>query len=273
MAAVLAVGALGALVGSFLNVVVYRVPRGLSVVHPRSACGSCEHEIRWYDNIPLVSWIVLRGKCRDCGAGIALRYPLVELGTGVLLGVVAWRFVPAVTESLAPAAVAAGILQLLAFLYLAAISFALAVIDIETQRLPNAIVLPAYPVGFALLGATSVLTGDLAAFLTATACALAFALIYAVPAFVRPGSMGMGDVKLAGVLGLFLGWLGVSSALVGLIGGFLLGGIAGLALLLAGRGRTAKLAYGPWLLAGAWAGILLGEPIAAGYLGLFGLGS
>lgn len=271
MAAVLAVGAIGALIGSFLNVVVYRVPRGLSVARPRSACGACGHEIRWYDNIPLLSWIVLRGRCRDCDASIPARYPLVELGTAVALGVVAWRFLPTVFEASRGAEVVAGILQLLAFLFLAAISVALAVIDVETHRLPNAIVLPAYPVGFALLGAAYVLSADAAALLTGLASAGAFVVLYAIPAFVRPGAMGMGDVKLAGVLGLFLGFLGVPSALVGLIGGFVLGGIAGLALLLAGRGLKAKLAFGPWLLAGAWAGILLGEPIAAGYLGLFGL--
>jgi leader peptidase (prepilin peptidase) / N-methyltransferase len=271
MAAVLAVGALGALIGSFLNVVVYRVPRGLSVARPRSACGACGHEIRWYDNIPLVSWIALRGRCRDCDAPIAVRYPLVELGTAVLLAVVGIRFLPAVFGSTTvPSGIASG-LELVAYLYLAAISVALGVIDLETRRLPNAIVLPAYLVGLALLGGATALGGDVVPLLTALATAGAFVVLYAIPAFARPGAMGMGDVKLAGVLGLFLGWVGVPSALVGLLGGFVLGGIAGLALLLAGRGRSAQLAFGPWLLAGAWIGILLGEPIAAGYLGLFGL--
>jgi len=160
MAAVLAVGALGAVIGSFLNVVVYRVPRGLSVARPRSACGSCATTIRWYDNIPLVSWLVLRGRCRDCAAPIAVRYPLVELGTAVLLGVVAWRFLPDAFAATAAPGVVAGILQLVAYLYLAAISVALAVIDVETQRLPNPIVLPAYIVGLAMLGAAAVLAGD-----------------------------------------------------------------------------------------------------------------
>jgi len=272
MAAVLAVGALGAVIGSFLNVVVYRVPRGLSVARPRSACGSCATTIRWYDNIPLVSWLVLRGRCRDCAAPIAVRYPLVELGTAVLLGVVAWRFLPDAFAATAAPGVVAGILQLVAYLYLAAISVALAVIDVETQRLPNPIVLPAYIVGLAMLGAAAVLAGDPGPLLTAVAAAAVFAVLYAIPAFARPGSMGMGDVKLAGVLGLFLGWLGATSAVVGLVAGFLLGGIAGAALLLTGRGRGAKLALGPWLLAGAWVGILFGEPLAAGYLGLVGLG-
>lgn len=275
VAAILAVGTFGAFIGSFLNVVVYRVPLGRSVVSPGSACGSCGHAVRWYDNIPLISWLVLRGRCRDCGSGIAARYPLVELGTAVFLGVVAWRFVPEIGTALATGSTAASIaagLQTVAFLYLAAISIALAIIDLDTQRLPNALVLPAFPVGLGLLGAAAALTGAWLSLLIGLATALAFAVIYAIPAFVRPGAMGMGDVKLAGVLGLYLGWLGLVPAGVGLLAGFILGGGVGLALLLSGRGRTAKIAYGPWLLAGAWVGILLGEPLAGGYLSLYGLG-
>ena len=271
VAAILAVGTLGGVVGSFLNVVIYRVPRGRSVVSPGSACGSCGHAIRWYDNIPVLSWLLLRGRCRDCHAGIAARYPLVEIGTAVLLGLVAWRFVPTIDVSAGAAATVTGVLQVSAFLYLAAISFALAVIDVELHRLPNAIVLPALPVGLALIGATAALTGDAAPLLTALAGMLIFALVYGIPAFAIPGAMGMGDVKLAAVLGLYLGWLGATSAAVGLIAGFLLGGAAGVVLLLRGRGRKAKIAYGPWLLAGAWTGIFLGEPLAEAYLSLFGL--
>jgi leader peptidase (prepilin peptidase)/N-methyltransferase len=275
VAAILAVGTFGAFIGSFLNVVVYRVPLGRSVVSPGSACGACGHAIRWYDNIPLVSWLLLRGKCRDCGSGISARYPLVELGTAAFLALAAWRFVPEVAAGLegasANATIAAG-LQTVAFLYLAAISLALAIIDVETHRLPNALVLPAFPVGVALLGISAALSGAWLSLLTGLAVAVAFAVIYAVPAFARPGSMGMGDVKLAGVLGLYLGWLGLAPAGVGLLAGFILGGGAGLALLLSGRGRTAKIAFGPWLLAGAWVGILFGEPLAEAYLSLYGLG-
>jgi leader peptidase (prepilin peptidase)/N-methyltransferase len=275
VAAILAVGTFGAFIGSFLNVVVYRVPLGRSVVSPGSACGACSHAIRWYDNIPLISWLLLRGRCRDCGSGISARYPLVELGTAAFLALAAWRFVPEIVTGLevgsATAAIAAG-LQTVAFLYLAAISLALAIIDVETHRLPNALVLPAFPVGLALLGASAALTGAWASLLAGLALAVAFAVIYAVPAFARPGSMGMGDVKLAGVLGLYLGWLGLAPAGVGLLAGFILGGGAGLALLLSGRGRTAKIAFGPWLIAGAWVGILFGEPLAEAYLSLYGLG-
>ena len=177
MVAILAVGTFGAFIGSFLNVVVYRVPLGRSVVSPASACGACGHEIRWYDNIPLISWLMLRGRCRDCGSGISARYPLVEVGTAVLLGIVAWRFVPAVVSAAEgtelTATIAAG-LQAVAYLYLAAISLALAIIDVETHRLPNALVLPAFPVGIALLGVSAILIGDATPLLGALAAAAVF---------------------------------------------------------------------------------------------------
>jgi leader peptidase (prepilin peptidase)/N-methyltransferase len=272
MAAVIALGAFGSLIGSFLNVVVYRVPRGMSVVRPRSACGSCGHGIRWYDNIPVLSWIVLRARCRDCGARISARYPLVELAGAVFFAVVAIRFVPALLADGAPAHVLAEFTRLLAFLYLAAISLALAIIDVETHRLPNAIVLPAYLVGAVAVAVSCLLTGDASGALRAVVGAIGLGLVYLVLAVVRPGGMGLGDVKLAGALGLMLGWLGWSALAVGAIAGFVLGGLFGVALLLAGRSRTTAIAFGPWMLAGAWIGVLAGPLIARFYLGLFGLG-
>lgn len=271
MAIALAVGAFGTIIGSFLNVVIYRVPLGRSIVAPPSACGSCGHEVRGYDNIPLVSWLVLRGKCRDCAAPISVRYPLVELAGAVFFGVVAWRFVPEVLASIGGPALAAGIVQLVAYLYFAAISLALALIDLDTRRLPDVIVLPAYVVGAVLLTVTAALSGAWLPLLTAGIGMLGMGGVYLALAVARPGGMGMGDVKLAGVTGLLLGWLGVPELLVGGIAGFVLGGVFGITLLLAGRGRRTAVAFGPWLLAGAWVGILAGEPIAAGYLTLFGI--
>jgi leader peptidase (prepilin peptidase)/N-methyltransferase len=271
MALALAVGAFGTIIGSFLNVVIYRVPLGRSIVAPPSACGTCGHEVRGYDNIPLVSWLVLRGKCRDCAAPISVRYPLVELAGAVFFGVVAWRFLPEVLASVGGLALTAGIIQLVAYLYFAAISLALALIDLDTRRLPDVIVLPSYLVGIALLGVAAVLSGSWAELLTAGIGMLGLGGLYLALAVARPGGMGMGDVKLAGVTGLMLGWLGIPELLVGGIAGFLLGGLFGIALLLAGRGRRAAVAFGPWLLAGAWLGILAGGPIAAGYLTLFGI--
>lgn len=271
MALALAVGAFGSIIGSFLNVVVYRVPLGRSIVAPPSACGSCGHEVRPYDNIPLVSWLVLRGKCRDCAAPISVRYPLVELGGAIFFGAVAWRFLPELLASSGTLALAVAITQLVAYLYFAAISLALALIDLDTRRLPDVIVLPSYVVGAVLLTGAALLSGEWAQLLTAASGMLGLGGMYLALALARPGGMGMGDVKLAGVTGLMLGWLGVPELLVGGIAGFVLGGLFGVALLLAGRGRRTAVAFGPWLLAGAWVGIFAGGPIAAGYLTLFGI--
>src|SRR5919202_2949376 len=159
MAALALLGGLfGTLIGSFLNVVVHRVPRGLSVVAPPSACGGCGTLIRWYDNVPLLSWLVLRARCRDCGSRISARYPLLELGTGLAFAVVVLSAPPVAASDLpAVLGAAAGIV---AFLYLAAITIALAAIDLDVKRLPDAIVLPAYPVALVLLAAASLTAGD-----------------------------------------------------------------------------------------------------------------
>ncbi len=268
-----ALGAFGTLIGSFLNVVVYRVPLGKSIVSPPSACGNCGHVVRGYDNIPLISWLVLRGKCRDCGSKISARYPLVELGGAVAFLLVALRFVPELLATTTPSATIAGILALVAYLYLAAISIALALIDLDTHRLPNVIVLPAYAVGAVLLGAASIVGGDISSLGRAAIGAGALGGLYLLLAIVRPGGMGIGDVKLAGALGLFLGWLGWDVLAVGAISGFILGGLFGVALIIFRRARSGSgIPFGPWMLAGAWLGILGGHVIADAYLSLFGLG-
>ncbi len=270
MAAVL-IGTFGALVGSFLNVVVYRVPRGLSVAHPPSACGSCGHAIRARDNIPIVSWMVLRGRCRDCAAPISIRYPLVELVGAIAFAAVAWRFLPNFSAAEGGLQVAAAVTELVAYLYFVAIGVALALIDLDTHRLPNAIVLPAYPISAALLGSSAAFSGQLQPVLTALAGFALLGGLYLVLALVKPDGMGMGDVKLAGVIGLFLGWLGLPALAVGAIAVSLLGGIVAAVMLLAGKSGKHAVPFGPILLSGAWVGILFGDPIAVAYLSLFGI--
>lgn len=266
------VGAFGSLIGSFLNVVVFRVPEGRSIISPPSACGSCGARIRPWDNVPVISWIALRGRCRDCGAAISVRYPLVELGTALLFVAVALRFGSGIFGTAVVHPVA-GLLVLLAFLYLAAISIALALIDLDVQKLPNAIVAPAYLVGLVLLAPSALLGGEVARLVPAAIGAAALFALYLALALIRPGGMGFGDVKLAGVLGLFLGYLGWGSLAVGALSAFVLGGLFGAALLLARRaGRTSRIPFGPWMIAGAWVGIFFGAPIAVAYLSLFGLG-
>ena len=266
------VGVTGLAIGSFLNVVVYRVPAGMSVVHPRSACPNCGHEISARENIPLLSWLVLRGKCSSCAEPISKRYPLVELaGAAAFVIVGIWSAPQFAAASTVPVTIAA-VLHLVAFLYLAAISLALAIIDIETHKLPNVIVLPGYVVGAALLGTAALLQGDLVGLGRMAAGAGILFVFYFVLAFISPRGMGMGDVKLAGVLGLFLGSLGWGQLAVGAGAAFVLGGLFGIILLITRRaGRKSGIPFGPWMLLGAWVGIFAGPAIAGGYLSIVGL--
>jgi leader peptidase (prepilin peptidase)/N-methyltransferase len=244
---------LGLLVGSFLNVVVWRVPRGESVVSPPSACPGCGHVIRPRDNVPVVSWLVLRGRCRDCGATISPRYPLVELATAALFALVAWRL--------------GSTWALPAYLYLAATAVALTMIDIDVRRLPNSIVLPSYVVAALLLLLPAAATGDWNAYLRALLGAAALFVGYFALAFAYPAGMGFGDVKLAGVLGLYLGWLGWGELAVGAFLGFLLGGVWGIALLVTRRaGRKSAIPFGPFMLGGALLGVLVGGAVSQAYV-------
>lgn len=270
-----AAGLLGAIIGSFLNVVVYRVPAGKSIVSPPSACPHCGAHIRSYDNIPVVSWFVLRGKCRDCGAPISARYPIVEGATALLFagfGAVMGPTISDVIDTGSTPAIIAVILQLVAYLYFAAISVALFLIDLDTRRLPNVIVLPAYVVGLALFTASALLLGDISLMLTPIVSAAALFVFYLILALAKPGGMGFGDVKLAGVIGLFLGWIGVGSVVVGAFSAFLLGGLFSIGLLVFRKaGRKSGIPFGPWMLVGSWIGIFFGEQIAGAYLALIGL--
>jgi len=265
-------GVLGLAIGSFLNVVVYRVPAGMSVVHPRSACPGCGHEISARDNIPLVSWLLLRGRCRSCRTGISPRYPLVELaGALAVVGVALWS-APTIVHAVGTGPTVAAILQLVAYAYLAAITIALALIDIDVHRLPDALVLPAYAVGAVLLGVAALLRGDMGALIRLAAGAAILFAFYLVLALISPRGMGMGDVKLAGVLGLFLGFLGWGPMAVGAVAGFVLGGVFALVLIVLRRARRGSgIPFGPWMLAGAWVGIVAGEPLAGAYLAMAGL--
>jgi leader peptidase (prepilin peptidase)/N-methyltransferase len=164
------------------------------------------------------------------------------------------------------------VLGLVAFLYLGSISIALTMIDLDLHRLPDAVVLPAYIVMVVLLGAASLLAGDPWSLLRAGIGGAGLFAIYFLLAVVRPGGMGFGDVKLAGVLGFTLAWLGWGTLAVGAFAPFLLGGLYGVVLVVVRRtGRKTGIPFGPWMLGGAWIGIVAGQPIAAGYLSLFGL--
>ena len=243
---------LGLLIGSFLNVVIWRVPRGESVVRPPSACPSCGHEIRPRDNVPVLSWLLLRGKCRDCGHPISARYPLVELACGVLFAVMALRFG---FDAVLPA-----------YLYLAAVGLALAMIDIDTQRLPDVLTLPSYAVAAVLLGAAAAVNHDGGSAVRALVGAAAMGAFYFTLLLVYPAGMGFGDVKLAPVLGAYLGWLGFGSLAVGTFLGFLYGGVVGIAAMAVGKaGRKSKLPFGPFMLLGVLTAVLAGQQLVDAY--------
>lgn len=269
-------GVLGLAVGSFLNVAVYRVPAGMSVVTPASACPGCGHPIRNRDNVPVLSWIVLRARCRDCHEPISARYPIVEAATGLLFVAVALFSVVAPWSPIsADQGVSGGVhaaLLLVALLYLMAVSITLSLIDLETHTLPNRIVLPAYLVLPTSLLLASAVSGDWGAMLRGLVGLLVLGAVYLALALAVPGGMGLGDVKLAGILGFVLAYLGWGPLAVGSFGAFLLGGTFAVVLLVVRRaGRRSGIPFGPWMLAGAWLGIAVGAPVWSRYLGVLGL--
>jgi leader peptidase (prepilin peptidase)/N-methyltransferase len=283
---VVVAGLFGLLIGSFLNVVAYRVPAGVSLVR-ESRCPHCDQPIRPWQNVPVLGWIGLRGRCASCKAPISPRYPIVEAITGLFFALVAWWWLavsdvvleatlpdylalPTVDGVVKPADLWGLSLVIVAYLYLAAISIVLTLIDLDTHRLPNAIVLPSYIVGGVLLTLASLLTGDWAALLRGAVGMVVLYAFYLVLRLVRPDGMGGGDVKLAGVIGLYLGYAGWGALAVGAFAAFVLGGVYGVALMLMRRaGRKSAIPFGPWMILGAWVGLLAGEGIARWYIGLF----
>ncbi len=256
MLAVLAVvcGVVGLLVGSFLNVVIYRVPRGESVVRPRSHCPACGTQLADRDNIPVVSWLLLGGRCRTCREPISARYPLVEAFTGVMFAAVAARL---------------GFdWALPAFLVLTASLIALSVIDLETYRLPVPIVYTTLGLGAVLLAVAGVVSHDGRGIAEAAAGGvLAWAVLLAIH-LVSPRGMGFGDVRLAAVVGMFLGWMELPEVGVGLFLSFLFASVVGVGLMVAGRrGRKDRVPFGPFLALGAMVAVFVGEAILDAYLG------
>jgi leader peptidase (prepilin peptidase)/N-methyltransferase len=246
---------LGLFVGSFLNVVIHRVPRDESVVRPRSRCPGCGTQLAEYDNIPIVSWLILRGRCRTCREPISIRYPVVEALTATVFGLLAWHF--------------GWVWVLPAFLYLGGVGIALAAIDIDTQRLPDVLVKPSYAVAAVLLGGATALDRDWHALERVALGGLALWAFYLLLLLVYPRGMGWGDVKLAGVLGMYLGWLGWGALVVGGFLGFLLGGLIGVSLMVAGRaGRKTKIPYGPYMILGTFLAVFYGQSLADWYRGV-----
>jgi leader peptidase (prepilin peptidase)/N-methyltransferase len=247
-------GLFGLVIGSFLNVVIWRVPRDESIVSPPSHCPSCDTPISPRDNIPVVSWLLLRGKCRHCGARISFRYPFVELLTGVLFAGVGAAFYDSWT--------------LPAYLLLTAALIALSAIDLELYLLPNRIIYPVAIMSIPLLFGGALLDHDLGAFVRALAgAAIAFTFFYIVH-FISPRGMGFGDVRLSFILGLYLAYLGWRELFGGLFAGFFYGAVIGVALIaLKIRSRKQHIPFGPFLAAGTMTFVLFGEPIVRWWTG------
>ena len=246
---VIAISALlGLLIGSFLNVVIWRVPRHESVVTPPSRCPGCEQLIRPYDNIPVLSWLILRGKCRNCKTKISARYPLVEAGTAILWGLLAWRF--------------AGSWALPAYLVLAGGLVVLSLIDLDTFLLPNRIVYPLTIAVTLLFGVAGFLDGGLGDFRRALLCGLVVFAVFLLLHLISPRGMGFGDVKFSFVLGVALGWVSPATAFLGIFMGFLLGSVVGIGLI-ATKIKTRKdhVPFGPFMALGAVSALLIGPPI------------
>lgn len=239
----------GMVTGSFVGVVAHRVPRGASIVGPRSVCDSCGAQIAAYDNVPVVSWIILRGRCRTCGARIPLLYPLVELTVGAAFAATA------VVLHDHPAQLALG-------LVFVAMLAAITLTDIEGQIIPNSVLMVGAAAGLVIVAATdpSSLPERLIAAVAAGGLLLAIGLAY-------PRGMGMGDVKLAAVMGLYLG----SAVAPALMVGVLSGAVVGLGLM-ASRGsgaRKLKVPFGPFLALGGVVALLAGDQMIDAYLNAF----
>ena len=244
---------LGLLCGSFTNVLIARVPTGEQWRTGSSRCPRCRTDLAWYDNVPLLSWLLLQRRCRHCHEPIPWRYPLVELIVAIMFALVAAVFgVSVLAISLA---------------YLAVITVALAAIDLGHRRLPDALTLPAYPVLAVLIATHAGIEHEWWILARAVIGAAIVGGVYLVLWLAYPKGMGFGDVKAAGMLGLALGAVGWGAIAVGAIAGPLIGGVVGVAVMIrTRRTRGVAIPYGPWLIAGAWLGILAGDGIGHRYV-------
>jgi leader peptidase (prepilin peptidase) / N-methyltransferase len=240
---------MGAIVGSFLNVVAYRLPRGESLATPGSRCPECGTPIKPWDNVPVLSWLVLRGRCRACGARISPRYPLVEGATALLCALVV--IVKGPDED--------ALLGLVLVLVLVPITL----IDLDTFIIPNSLVLIGSVAALAILALTD--SDSIPEHLIAAAAAGAFLLV-AVLAY--PAGMGMGDPKLAAMLGLFLGRAVAPAMFTALIAGSLVGGLI-MARKGVAAGRKTKIPFGPYLALGGLVGLFVGDEIVDWYVDTF----
>jgi leader peptidase (prepilin peptidase)/N-methyltransferase len=253
------IGLLGLLIGSFLNVVIYRVPRDESIMFPASHCPSCDEPIKAWHNVPVFSWLLLKGKCAYCHEQISARYPLVEAGTAALFVAITLQF---------------GLsLQLPAYLYLAAVGITLALIDFDMRRLPDTIVLPSYVVSLLLLMPAGAVAADWSQSARALAGMAALLAIYFALALAYPKVISFGEVKVAGLAGLYLGWLSWAAVLVGVLLGFVLVACGGTAVTVTNRvsARPAAVPLGLCVIAASVIALFAAAPLTDWYGSLLAL--
>jgi leader peptidase (prepilin peptidase)/N-methyltransferase len=243
-----AVGAVfGLFVGSYLGVVVDRLPAGESTASGRSHCDACGRTLRWFELVPVVSWLALRGRCRTCGAAVSAQSTLIELATAALFAAMAWRF--------------GWHWELGGYLVLVAALVALTAIDLHTQSLPREILYVAAALGVPFLVAGAFVADEAVRLQWAFFGGLGGLAFFLILYLGWRGAMGDGDVRLAALLGIFLGWIGPMHVPVGLFLGFVAGAVAGVALLARGAGRKTAVPFGPFMAVGAVAVILWGQPL------------
>ena len=243
---------LGLSVGSFLNVCIYRLPRGESLASPPSRCPRCGKPLAWYDNVPVLSWLVLRARCRQCGEPISIQYPIVEMVTAATAVLVAYTTPPGAL--------------LASRLVLSAILIVLFVIDLELQILPNNITVPGIVIGFLFSLVASPGPGASLAGI-ALGAGILYGIAAAYYAIRKEEGMGMGDVKMLAMIGAFLGWRAV---LLTLILASFSGALVGVALLRSKReGLRYALPFGTFLAIGAFVAMIAGDAILHWYFGFF----
>lgn len=250
----------GLIVGSFLNVCIYRLPRRLSIVSPRSRCPGCLSPIKAWQNIPVLSYLLLRGKCHNCGSPISIRYPLVELLNGLLYLGLYYKFGPEWYPAL--------------YMLLASVLVVITFIDLEFQLIPNVITLPAILIGIVLstfllpdpygFGDPLGLKGSLIGLFTGGGIFYAIQVLSLL--ILKKEGMGGGDTKMMAMLGAYIGW---KSILITIFVGSLAGSVVGLTLIaIKGRGRDSRIPFGPFLAFGALTAIFFGRKIVGLYLGI-----
>jgi len=249
---------LGLVIGSFLNVVIHRIPAKESLSRPPSHCPACGHRIRNRHNIPLLGWLLLRGRCADCDVRISVRYPLVELLTAVLFVAITLRTMDLEQFAALPA-----------LLYFTAMGISLSMIDLDVGRLPNAIVYPSYPVLALLLATAALAQHDAAALLRAGVGAAVLFVAYFAVAYLYPAGMGFGDVKLAGIVGGVLAFVSYPVLAVGAFAAFAIGSVVGIVRIVSSRGAAGgSIAFGPFMVAGALLALFVGSAVTEFYSNL-----